>query len=187
MGSSTSHTTAAVRIPKEILQFIDGTQIVNPRFFYKIYEGYGFSISHRFEGVGADSSVDLYFENPSDSGRQVFVVVVEIVSLAQAWIDVYRENTVTVSGTALTPVNLNFEKTISSVVNVEYGGTYELGTLTLNTICPGGSKKEAVGGNAEVGETVVIPPGFNFLVRVTNKSASATDLSIRILWWEEPL
>jgi len=174
------------KIVSALLQFLDGTMIINPRLFYKIYEGYGFSVSHRFEGVGAGSSVDVYFENPSNSGRQVFLVVVEVVSLAQAYIDIYRGNTVTVSGTALTPVNLNFEKNIPSVVNVEHGGTYGLGTLTLNTVCPGGSKKEAIGGNAEVGETAVIPEGFNFLVRLTNQSASATDLSVRILWWEEP-
>jgi len=183
---SISHTTFR-EVVKAVLQFPDGTQIFNPRFFYKIYEGYGFSVSHRFEGVASGASVDLYFENPSGSKRQVFIVVVEIVSLAQAYIDIYRGNTVTAPGTALTPVNLNFEKNIPSVVNVEYGGTYTTGTLTLNTVCPGGSKKEAVGGNAEVGETVIIPEGFNFLVRVTNQSASATDLSIRILWWEEPL
>jgi len=87
----------------------------------------------------------------------------------------------------LTPVNLNFEKNIPSIVNAEYGGTYGLGTLTLDDLCPGGSKKQAVGGMAEVGETAVIPEGFNFLVRVTNKSASDTDLAIRILWWEESI
>jgi len=178
---SISHTVRAV------LRFTDGTQIVNPRLFYKTHEGYAFSVSHRFEGVGAGASVDLYFGNPAGSGRKVFIVAVEVVSLAQAYIDIYRGNTVTAAGTALTPVNLNFEKNISSVANVEYGGTYGLGTLTLNTVCPGGSKKEAVGGNADVGETVVAPEGFNFLVRVTNKSASDTDLSIRVLWWEEPL
>jgi len=61
------------------------------------------------------------------------------------------------------------------------------GTLVHNSVCPGGSRVQATGGAAEVGETVVIPESFNFLVKVTNKSASATDLSIRILWWEEPL
>jgi len=184
---SVSHTSRPAIAPTEILQFLDGTQIVNPRFFYKVYEGYGFAVGHRFPGVGAGSSVDLYFENPSGSGRRVYIVTVEVTSLAQAWIDIYRGNTVTAPGTALTPVNLNFEKNIPSIVNAEYGGTYGLGTLTFDDVCPGGSKKQAVGGAAEVGETAIIPPGYNFLVRVTNKSAAATDLAVRILWWEEPL
>jgi len=184
MCAFTSHTS---KIPKAILQFLDGTQITNPRLFYKIYEGYGFSISKRFESVADDASVDLYLENPSGSGRQVFIIMIEVVSLGNAYIDIYRGNTVTVSGTALTPVNLNFEKALGSVVNAEYGGTYTTGPLVHNTVCPGGTKKEAVGGLAAVGESVVIPEGFNFLVRVTNKSGATTDLSIRVVWWEESL
>jgi hypothetical protein len=76
---------------------------------------------------------------------------------------------------------------ISSIANVKYGVTYTGGTLAHNTVLPGGSKVHATGGIAEVGETVVIPPGFKLLVKITNKSASPADLSVRIIWWEEPL
>jgi hypothetical protein len=168
-----------------LLQFIDGTLIINPRFFYKIYEGYGFSISNRFENVASDASVNIYFENPAGSGREVFIIVIDVISFAQAWIDVYRDVTPS-GGTAITPVNLNFGSAITSVATVKYGVTYSGGTLVHSTVCPGGSKVQATGGAAEVGETVVIPEGFNFLVKVTNKSTGATDLSIRIVWWEEP-
>jgi len=41
------------------------------------------------------------------------------------------------------------------------------------------------GAAMEVGECVLIPPGNNFLVTATNKSASSEDMSIRIIWWEE--
>jgi len=184
MGAFTSHTS---KIPKAILQFLDGTQITNPRFFYKIYEGYGFGFSRRFTGVANGASEDVYFENPAGSGRQVFIIIVEVVTFGQCYIDIYRGNTVTVSGTPITPVNLNFVKTIGSVVNAEYGGTYTLGTLVSNTVCPGGYRVRAVGGAVELGESVILPEGFNFLVRVTNKSGATTDLSIRVVWWEESL
>jgi hypothetical protein len=182
---STSHTTFKP-VEKVILQFLDGTQIFNPRFFYKIYEGYGFAVSHRFESVSSDASVNIYFENPSGSGREVFIIVVEVVSFAQAWIDVYRGVTPS-GGTPITPVNLNFAKAIGSIASVKYGVTYTGGAPVHNSVCPGGSRVQATGGAAEVGETVVVPEGFNFLVKVTNKSAAAADLSIRILWWEEPI
>jgi hypothetical protein len=180
---STSHTTFKA-VEKAILQFLDGTQIFNPRFFYKVYEGYGFAVSHRFESVAQNAEVNIYFENPSGSGKEVFIVVIDIISFAQAWIDVYRGVTPS-GGTAITPVNLNFAKAISSIANVKYGVTYTGGTPVHNSVCPGGSRVQATGGAAEVGETVVIPPGYNLLVKVTNKSAAAADLSIRILWWEE--
>jgi hypothetical protein len=169
-----------------LLQFIDGTLIMNPRLFYKIYEGYGFAISHRFENVASDASVNIYFEDPSGSGMEVFIVVIDVISFAQAWVDVYRGVTPS-GGTAITPVNLNFGSIITSIATVKYGVSYSGGTLVHSTVCPGGSKVQATGGVAEVGETVVIPEGFNFLVKVTNKSTASTDLSIRIVWWEETL
>ncbi len=187
LNVNVSHTTRPSKIPLDLLQFSDGTAIVNPRFFYKIYEGYGFSISHRFTAVANGASVDVYFENPNGSGRRVFIVTIEVVVFGQCHIDIYRGNSITASGTSITPMNLNFEKTIPSVVNVEYGGTYALGTQTVQTVCPGGYRVRAIGGTMEVGETVVIPQNFNFLVRVTNQSGAATDLSIRIIWWEEQI
>jgi len=172
-------------IQKEMLQFIDGTLIVKPRFFKKIYEGGGFSISHRFEAVGSDATGEVYFENPLGSNREVFLVAIDVLSFAQVWVDIYRGNKVVSSGTTITPVNLNFESANASIVNVEYGGTYTAGTLVHNTLCPGGSRIRAVGAAVEIGEAVVVPSNFNFLVKVTNKSASATDFSVRMIWWEE--
>jgi len=159
--------------------------IINPRFFYKVYEGKGFTVSRRFTGVASKASVDFYFENPSGSEVDVFMIAMEITALASCHIDIYRNNTVTATGTSVTPVNLNFSSAKASVVQAEYGGTYTLGNLVKQTICPGGSKKEAIGGLASVGENVVIPPGNNFLVRITNISDAATDISVEILWWEE--
>jgi len=180
--SSTSHTSVPAT---EFLQFIDKTLITNPRFFYKTYQGYAFSVSHRFEDVAADSSVYLYFENPAASGRQVFLVAIEVITTGQARVDVYRDNTVNVAGTSLTPINLNFESAINSIVNAEYGGTYTEGDLTVNAAAPGGTKVRAIGSATEIGETAIIPSDFNFLVKVTNKSAGAADISMRIIWWEE--
>jgi len=152
---------------------------------YKIEEGYAFSASRRFEGVGSGVAVDVFFENPSGSGKKANIVIIEVVSMAQAHVDIYRGNGVASPGTAITPVNLNLGSTNTSVVNVRYGGTYMLGDLALSTVCPGGSRLRAVGGAVEVGETVLVPEDRNLLVRVTNASASDTDLSVRIIWWEE--
>ena len=167
------------------LRFVDKTMITNPRFFYKVYEGKGFTVSHRFTGVASGASVDFYFENPSGSGVDVFMIAVEVTALASCHIDIYRNNSISSAGTMVTPVNLNFSSTNTSVVQAEYGGTYTLGNLVKQTICPGGSKKEAIGGLASIGENVVIPPGNNFVIRTTNVSAASTDIAVEILWWEE--
>jgi hypothetical protein len=174
-------------IPKPLLQLADGTLISNPRFLRKVHDGYGFSISNRFESVGVGNSAYMYMQNPSGSGRDVFVVATECSGFAQGWIDVYRGVTVTTPGTSITPVNLNFSSNIASVVNAEHSGTYDTtgADLVHATVATGGTGVHATGGLAEVGEVVVIPPGNNFLVIYTNKSGSTQDMSIRILWWEE--
>jgi len=169
------------------LQFMDGTVITNPRFFKKIFEGCGFSASHRFEGVDADGSIEMLFDNAEESGKVVFNTMVDIISTGQAWVDIYRDNEVTLAGTGLTPINLNFESANTSVSTIEYGGNYTAGDLVHSTVIPGGDKIRAVGAESEIGETVILPEGFNFLVKVVNKSASAEDISIRMIWWEEKL
>jgi hypothetical protein len=60
---STSHTSFKA-VEKEILQFLDGTQIFNPRFFYKVYEGYGFAASKIFKNVNASAYKQILFRNP---------------------------------------------------------------------------------------------------------------------------
>ena len=168
-----------------LLSFDDKTLLTAPRLHKKIEEGKAFTVGHRFEGVAADASVDLYFENPSGSGVDVHLVIVAVLSMAQAWVDVYANNSVGTPGTGLTPVNMNLRSAVVSKVNAEYGGSYTLGDLLIDTVCPGGSLIRAVGWALELGETLLIPPGKNILVRATNKSGSAQDLAIRIIWWEE--
>jgi hypothetical protein len=173
------------RIQRPILQFVDGTILTNSRFLKKIYDGYGFSVSHRFESIVTDSIAEVYFENPAGSSRDIYIVIVEVISTGQGWCDVFRDNTVTAAGTAMTPINLNLGSSVTSIVSTEYGGTYTAGTQVHNTVVPGGSAIRAIGGATEIGESVIIPENNNILVRVTNKSTSAEDISIRIIWWED--
>ena len=156
-----------------------------PLLFIKIKEGKAYTVSHRFESVASDASVQLLFNNPDTSGKTAYIVMIEVTSTGQGWVDIYRDNTVTASGTPLTPFNLNLGSTNTSSMTVEYGGTYTLGAQSLNTVCPGGSGVRAIGAATEVGETAEIPSGHNILIQFTNRSASAEDASIRILWWEE--
>jgi len=172
---------------KPVLQFLDGTQIMNPRFFYKIHEGYGFGASKRVESLASGSSIDFLFLNPSGSSRNAYVSLVEIVGLAQLYADIYVNNTITSNGTAIPILNLHTGSNVSPSAQVYYNGTYTLGSLIYNTVVPGGSKREAIGGLASIGESVIVVPGTNFILRVTNASASDTDLSVRVLWWEDPI
>ena len=170
---------------KRVLQDRDGVPLVFPKFFHKIEQGYGFAASKRFEGVSSGASVDILFRNPSDSGRKAVIASVEIIGLAQLYADVYKDNTIADDGTPIPVLNLNLASSITNKVVVAYGGSYSLGSLIYNVVVPGGSHIRAIGGAVQTGETIILPPGGNFILRITNKSASATDFSARVLWWEE--
>ena len=170
---------------KRVLQDRDGVPLVFPKFFYKVEKGYGFAASHRFESVTSGDYRDLLFENPSGSGVKAVIAEIEIVGLAQLYVDIYVNNTVTSHGTAIQPFNLNTGSPIASKMVIEYGGSYTLGDLIYNMVVPGGNRGRAIGGSVAIGETVILVPGKNFVMRVTNSSAATTDFSVRALWWEE--
>jgi|Deesub1362A_J573_1020465.scaffolds.fasta_scaffold00327_8 hypothetical protein len=154
----------------------------------KIRDGYAFSVSKRYEAVAADDSVYMYFKNPSTNTRTIYMVAVECSSNAQGWVDVYRNVSVTTPGTAITPINLNLGSSITSSVEVRYGGVYDTtgATKVHETVAPGGTGVHATGWVAEVGEAVLIPPDdYDLLFVYTNKSGAAEDMSIRMIWWEE--
>jgi len=173
------------RIPLPFLQHLDGTTIVYQRFFERVVKGYGFYASKRFEGVAAGDDVDIYMENPANSKRDIYLVIVDIISTQLAYIDFYHDNTVDALGTELSAYNLNFKSTITPVFTLEYGGTYTLGDLVHQMLMPSGRGVRAVGGASELGEAIVIPPDHNFVLRIHNASNSAADTVFRMIWWEE--
>jgi len=163
----------------------DGSLITSHQLWQKIVDGKAFSVSHRFTNIASNAEAVMVFVNPADSDKTAYIVAVEVITMAQAWVDVFHDNDITDIGTRVTPVNLNLGSNNTSAMQVGYNGSYTEGVQAVNIVCPGGSHIRAIGGATEVGESVVIPPGKNILVKVTNKSASAQDLSIRILWWED--
>jgi len=154
----------------------------------KVKAGVAFSSSARAKGVASDGSVGFLLQNPSGSGKTVDIVVVEIVGKAEADIDIYKDPTITASGTSMVITNLNFAYPDNATVcSAEYGGTYDTSGAVkkLETVLPGGSGVRAIGSISEVGEIVEIPEGHSILVVVTNTSQSSSDYSCRFVWYEE--
>jgi len=173
------------KIQKTMLQFNDGALGIDTRFAQRIELGYSFSASRRIEGLPAENSEDTWFENPSGSGREVNIVAVEVAGLGSGWIDIYHGNIKVSAGIPIEKINLNLGSPNQAVALPEYGGSYTPGKLAHSTVLPGGIKINAIGSMAEVGERLKLPPGYNILIRLTNKAGTTTDYSIRFLWWED--
>jgi len=165
--------------------YCDGSIITSHRFYYAIYQGIAFGASHRFENISSDSSIYVYIENPSDSGKKINISLLEITTTDQAHADIYINNTKTASGTSIPKINYNTESTNISVLTLEYDGTYTPGDKIYSSVIPGGSAKYAVGGAVSIGEAFIIKEDFNMIIQVINKSTNAADISIHGIWWEE--
>lgn len=162
------------------------TTVTETELQRKIKEGKAFEVSYRKTGLATDEYLDIYMENPSGSGKTVHIVAVNVRTMAQGHIDLYKGNSGVSGGTTLTPSNLNQKSsnTSSMIVKADPSIT-TLGTLVRPDVSPGGSSVRAVGSLAEVGEERIIPEDYNILVRATNKSTSSSDIAVSIIWWEE--
>ncbi len=169
-----------------LLLLSDKTLVTTTRFQKRILDGDGFSISHRFESIAAGSSINVLIANPSGSGKQIYLIQVNVISLAQAWVNVYLNASYT-GGTDLTPYNLNTCSSKTSSSTLKYNVTISGSPTPYKTsVCPGGTSVRAVGDAVEVGETMILGEGCSLIFEVINKDTTqSTDFSIGIIWWEE--
>ena len=161
--------------------------ISRPWFHEKVRQGKAFSVSRRYVSIDNNESVYMMFENPADSGVVACVAAVEVIPDGKSYVDIYRDFEVTAAGEEQTPVNERLSSGNTAKCKVYYGGEYSLGTKAHETMAYGGTKNNAIGSLVEIGESVVIDPGYRLLFAITNKSGSTIDISIRVIWCEDPV
>jgi len=160
--------------------------ISRPWFHEKIRQGRVFSVSRRYEGVSNGDTIYMMFENPGDSGVVAYVAAVEVIPDGKSYVDAYRDFEVSAAGEEQSPVNERLSSSNMAKCKVYYGGSYSVGAKAHETIAYGGRKNNAIGSLVEIGESVVIDPGYRVLFAITNKSGTTIDISIRIIWCEDP-
>jgi len=161
--------------------------ISEPWFHEKIEQGRAFSVSRRYIGISDGDTIYMMFENPSDSKVIACIAAVEVIPDGKSYVDVYRDFEVTSEGELQQPVNERLNSDNEAKCKVYYGGEYSVGTKVHETIAYGGRRNSAVGSLVEIGESVIIDPGYRVLFAITNMSGSRIDMSIRIIWCEDPV
>jgi len=161
------------------------SNVINNPIFSKVIDGKVFKIAHRFEDIADATTVYLYFQNPSNSGRIFTLATVEVVSQGQGRIDISKSFTVDSAGTDITPINLNFGSNETSKASVKHGGSYSNITQHLSIAVPGGTSIRAFGALSEVGEFTLMPADSEILIQFTNTSASTIDCSVMMIWVED--
>jgi len=161
--------------------------VSKPWFQEKVRQGRAFSVSRRYASIDNNDAVYMMFENPSDSGVIACVAAVEVIPDGKSYVDIYRDFEVTSKGELQQPVNERLSSDNTAKCKVYYGGEYSVGAKAHETMAYGGTKNNAIGSLVEIGESVIIDPGYKVLFAVTNKSGSTIDISIRVIWCEDPV
>jgi hypothetical protein len=147
-----------------------------------------YQVGHYDAAVANTASLEILIRTGSTlSLHSVFATNVGGDSVAY----LFEAPTVTVVGTTITPINNN-----RNSANTAEGLFYHTPTTTADgtplnngTFIPGGSGGNAVGGSAgssiRDGGEIILKPNTDYLVRITNISGAAKNISLTHLFYEE--
>lgn len=140
-------------------------------------------VGHKNDSVTDGSSLEMLIDNPSGSGKELAVNIVFLDGSGAFDYEVYRNSSISSSGTTITARNRKIGANDSSVTNIEYGGTYATGTLLEEKPVGSGTKKDTVGGNVR-GTTFRVLEDNNIHMVITNKAGATERFAITSKWRE---
>lgn len=171
----------------DFLKFDDKTLAINHRLMHYAEIGYGFHLFERYENIANNEIETLYLQNPSNSTRLIYIVGIEISTLAQLFIDVYRNPTITDMGSEIYTLNLRYGHQNTSCLVARKSVSFQSTTPSAKMLIGGGGKTSAIGSFASIGEGIIIPPDNALLIQFLNNSGASTSFSVRVLWFEIPI
>lgn len=147
----------------------------------EIHDGNYYTISKLFTSVADNGFADLRIK----STTKKFHGTVNVNVGGKCYVSLYKGSTYVGDGTAVTPINNNFNST--NVVNAtafHTPNTPTTGTLVVNTLLGGVSDGKPLTGVSSSRVEYISKPTEDVLVRVQNKSGGAIDISIVIEGYE---
>lgn len=147
-----------------------------------VHAGEIFTVSGIAAAVVDAASFELLINVPAD---KTLHVVLEGSATGDAKGYIYEGPTVSANGTAVIPTNRN--RTSSGLADSLFYMTPTVtttGDLLFSTYMPGGVKKTAGGSSGESFGEWILAPGL-YLMRFTNSSGAAADMSAQMTFYEE--
>jgi len=153
-----------------------------------VEKGVGFVATKRFESVANDGSVEFVLVLSDDATKDATLILVEITATGKAWVDTYKNSTITSNGTEMPIQNLKISSSTTSEMKAYYGGSYTPPSgKFMEYLIPGGTRVFSIGSAVAVGEVVLLKRGSNLHFKITNKSGTTADIGVKILWIESVL
>lgn len=154
---------------------------------HEVHAGHAFTASYKTPDaspIADNATLEVLIRVGSTFCAHMFI---DPVCGGEAEVEVFEGPDVTAVGTVMTAYNMSRESANGSEVTVFHtptiGGGGD-GTLLLNTLVPGGTKKEASGGAIRPGMEWIFNRDTDYLIVLTNRAGAAQQVSIQTQWYE---
>lgn len=177
-----------VSVPEQYRELLR-TQPYNSFASVLINNGRAFAVSDRFSDLGNGGTVDLFIDNPADSGYD-YDAVLRPRATGLLDLDISFNATEDTQGAEATAENLksSSSRTFSGdarKTETDTTGAYSHGDTFIEDIIPGGGRGVSIGGGYIDAISFTIDEGDNKLVRITNSSGGNLDrMAINALVFE---
>jgi len=146
------------------------------------HDGIMFEASYIFTQVASAANADILVM--AGANKELHAVF-HIVSGGQALIYLYESPTITAAGTALAINDMNRVTRNTSDARAYQGPTIgAVGTGLSQSMVEGGTTGSKVGGQVRWGSEWILKKSTNYLVRATNNTAQAQNMSIQMEFYE---
>lgn len=151
---------------------------------HKVHAGKAFASDVYFSAVGSGSSADLLIT----TGVNEIHLVFEVNGGAELQKLLYEGVTAT-GGTPVEAQQMNRSTgyEVASAVLAHTPAVTGTGTAIVNKVVPGGSGGNRSGGTVRSGAERILRANTKYLIRTTNKSTGAVNVSISVEFYEEPV
>lgn len=152
----------------------------------RLEAGEMYAVSRFIRDVSNNDTQTFLLTMPDTSTVDAKAVTIKSNSTAKMRFDMFVDVTVDSAGVPIQRFNANLGDTEPPVLEAESNGGYSGRTSTpfWVSFVPGGGSSGLQFGGATESSTILIPPGNNVLIEVTNISGGGEDLAINAKWVE---
>ena len=151
----------------------------------EVHEGEHFTATYLSAAVANNASLDIHIVT---GAAKVPHTIIEVDVDGKSHLFLYETITTSGNGTGVTPYNNNRNSALTATTAVYHTPTVTgTGTLIKNILIPGGTKQAVVGSSGSTRTEWILKASTKYLLRVTNKSGSAIDISAALKFYEHGL
>jgi len=173
------------RLRRSILQCLQQVNYRVRQYILDIYrDGLAYEASKRFS-IAAGGGAEILVANPEGSGVDMYVMDIEVTASGMCFIDMYKDSTYEDIGAEIPAHSKKIGCDSAPKCKVYSGGSYTPGTKIHETLCYGGEKAFATGGQVSVGVGLIVAEGHRLHIALSNPAAEDIYASFRIIWYEE--